>query len=74
MTPLRKPILRDLEITWRRNDLVARIASDGVYMKGRRQRWTSAAFLPWQSIYDTAVIRKASELRRTRAAARKAKR
>lgn len=74
MTPLRKPILRDLEITWRRNDLVARIAGDGVYMKGRRQRWSSAVFLSWQSIYDTAVIRKATELRRARAAARKAKR
>lgn len=71
MTPLRKPLLRDLELTWRRHDLVVRIAGDGVYLKGRGQRWSSAVYLPWQSVYDVAATRKAVEIRRARAEARR---
>lgn len=71
MTPLERSITRDLLLTHRRQRLVARFCSEGIYLKGRGQRWTSAYLLPWAAAYDTAVKMRVMEEQAARRARRK---
>lgn len=74
MTPMRRHVVRDLEFIYRREELVARMAPEGVYLKGKGRRWTSGIFLSWASVYDFGAIVKSKRIREERAAKRKARR
>lgn len=66
MTPLHKPVTRDLAFHWRKQWLVVRMAQEGIHLKGKGQRWANAYLLPWAAAYDTAVKMRVAEARRER--------
>ena len=71
MTPLDRSITRDLNLLHRRQWLVARVSVEGVYIKGKKQRWSSAYLLPWAAAYDAAVKMKVLEEQAARRARRR---
>jgi hypothetical protein len=72
VTPLGKPVTRDLCFRHRGAWLVARMTAEGIYLKGRGQRWTSAYLLPWAAAFDVAVKIKVQADRDARRARRRA--
>lgn len=72
---IKKSIERETRATDHRGKvLIARIATDGVYMKLKGQRWDSAVFMPWQGIYDYSCVRQAREDKREKQLQKEAKR
>lgn len=53
--------------------LVVRVCREGLWMKLPRARWTSALLLPWSSAHMRAAWLKAEQLKRDRAAKRRAR-
>lgn len=75
-TELSKMFDRDLPRTTdsKGNPLVARMAPEGVYLKCKGERWTSAYFVSWDSIYWMGVKSKAQENKTDNAIARAVRR
>ena len=59
MTPLSKPVTRDtLTDHYMNGRIVVKLAREGIYLKTRGQRWSSAVLLPWELTYQRAVKEK----------------
>ncbi len=71
MVPINRPITRDTGVTYQRQHLVIRITREGVYIKGMRQRWGSAALVDWASLASVGWKIRAKHLRYERAAKRR---
>lgn len=73
-TELTKPVTRSIPILHRGRTLVARMAPEGVYIKGARERWSSAYLVPWAALYDCGAKLKVLAKKREKAIKRKIKR
>lgn len=74
MTDLTRTVERHVETFMDRGrTMIVRMAPEGIYMKQKGQRWTSAVFLPWGAAWSVGckmAAAKAREERRARRAAR----
>jgi hypothetical protein len=59
MTPLSKAINRSVGVLHRGRALVVRVAPEGIYTKGARERWSSAYLVPWTALDDLGARLKA---------------
>lgn len=71
MTPLHKEIARITDILHRGKLLVIKIAPEGLYIKGARERWSTAYLVPWQATYDLGAKMKAAVIREEKRLKRK---
>ncbi len=71
MTPLHKAVARATDILHRGKNLVVKMTPEGIYIKGARERWTTAYLVPWQMIYDLGGKLRAMQLRAEKKARRK---
>jgi len=68
-TVLTKPVFRTLSVQdgfGRRHVMVAKVAPEGLYLKYKGERWTSALLLPWSAAYVKAAWLKAEQIKRER--------
>lgn len=76
-TKLTKPITREVDVALRaagyRDGFVVRVLPEGVQLKPRKARWTSALLATWGDIFGVAAERKIQEAQRERAAKRAAR-
>ena len=75
-TVLSKPVERVISVadgSGRRHVMVARFAQEGLYLKYKGERWTSALLLPWSVAYTKAAWLKAERIKRERREKRDAK-
>lgn len=71
-TMLTKALERALPRTTdsRGNPLIVRVCAEGCYLKTKGERWSSAYFLPWGSVYFHAALKRAEEVKLERKKAR----
>lgn len=73
MTPLGKDVTRVTQVFHRGRVLVVRMSPEGLYIKGARERWSSAYLVPWAMANDLGAKLKARRDREEKLARRKAK-
>ena len=73
MTPLKNAVTHSTGTIVRGRELIARMAPEGVYLKGSGQRWSSAYLVPWGALYDLGGRLKARMLHEERIQKRKAR-
>lgn len=74
MTPLNKDVTRVTQVFHRGRVLVVRMSPEGIYIKGARERWSSAYLVPWTAAFDVGAKLKARRDREEKASKRKAQR
>ena len=50
---------------------VARMTTEGVWIKLEKERWTTAYLVPWRALYSVGGKMKADEIKKARAEKRK---
>lgn len=74
MTPLDRDVVRVTGVLHRGRLLVCRVAKEGVWTKGLRERWSSAYLVPWAALDDVGAKLKARRDREEKKLRREAKR
>lgn len=73
MIDLQKPVFRKLyakDASGRTRAMVAKLAPEGVYLKHKDERWSSALLMPWFAIYERAAWLAAEKKQREKREAR----
>lgn len=74
MTGLERALVRLTPLFVGRHQVVVHITGEGVYLKYRRTRWSSALFCSWRAAFDLAAKVRAREIREERAQRRRNRR
>jgi hypothetical protein len=73
MTPLTRPVRRQLDIVERGRPLVVKVAREGIYIRrrGEREYGPACYLLPWSSVYFYACARTVQERKKEAAKAKR---
>lgn len=67
-------LVRDTGALVDRRELVVELAAEGIYLRGKRERRSSALFLSWATAFTHAAWCRRERIRAEKKAARKARR